>query len=381
MSYLAAGLKEKGHDVSILSLSDTRSKVVYEWDGVEVFSMPNLNIYNQFKNGERHRWKKIIFSVLDIFNPLVFLRALAYLGKRKVDVMCTNNLKGIGPAIWLAAAVRGIPIVHVIHDYWMICPSSTMFKSGCSCTSICRSCKTASLPKMFLSRLVRSVVGVSRFVLDRHVEQGFFPRSRSVVVHNSRPSMNASGDVPEKKGGFVIGFIGRLEAAKGIREFFEGVRASRLADVEIYIAGRDRDGILDELTEEYGEFDIKYFGFVEPTQFYLLVDLVVVPSMWDEPFGNVAFEPWEFGKPTIAFASGGVPEVFGDIRELVVDRGDVVSLGKLINRMAMDAEFYADIASRCAERRAYFLPDRQIGEFERVLLEIQTRDGRARRPA
>ncbi|QCP54117.1 glycosyltransferase [Trinickia violacea] len=370
VSYLAGGLKERGHKVSVLSLSDTHSRVVYDWKGVDVLALPNFNIYNQFYRGARSWIRKTVFSIVDIFNPFVFIAAILYFRGRKFDVLCTHNIKGIGPAIWLAAKLHGIPIVHVIHDYWMICPSSTMFKNGRACSGVCRSCAVASFPKGKLSRFVTSVVGVSNFALNRHIENNCFMGSKASVIHNSRPPMRNAGNVSKRDGTFIVGFIGRIEAEKGVRECFEAVKASGLSDVEIYVAGRDPDGVLKKLTEEFGGFRIKYFGFIEPEDFYSLVDVVVVTSMWDEPFGNVAFEPWEFSKPTVAFASGGLPEVFGDLKELVVGRGDVASLGAIIHRLAVDSSFYDHVSARCVERRAYFSPDRQVGEFERMLLEI-----------
>ncbi len=126
---LAVELKRRGHEVSILTLSNRRRARKRMRDGLDVHELPNLNLYDQFRNEERGRLRKMLFGVVDIFNPLMFAKTWRRLGALAPDVLCTNNLKGIGPASWVAAKLRGIPVVHVNHDYWLLCLCSTMFAS------------------------------------------------------------------------------------------------------------------------------------------------------------------------------------------------------------------------------------------------------------
>lgn len=366
---LAVQLRDRGHDVAILTLSDSRAAETEVVDGLRVHSMPNANIYNQFSHAARSGLKKALFGALDTFNPFVFFYALRHLRRLDLDVLCTNNLKGMGPAIWLAAWCLRIPIVHVLHDYWLLCPTSTMFRDGRACKEACRGCQTVSAPKAWFSRLVGHVVGVSNFVLERHRQQDFFGRAQHCVIHNARQPFSAIPALPvEPHKPFRIGFIGRTDATKGIREFFASAAAANRGDVELHIAGRDNEQVLDQLIETYPDLPVVRYGFVAPQEFYTLVDLVVVTSMWNEPFGMVAFEPWEFFKPSIAFRSGGLPEVFNAFPELTVSPGDVTALGALIRRFVDDPVFYRDMARRCHARRDHFLPPRQLQQFEAVLL-------------
>ncbi|MBN3804181.1 glycosyltransferase family 4 protein [Paraburkholderia sp. Ac-20336] len=375
---LAVQLRDRGHDVSIFTLSDSRSAETVVVDGLHVHSMPNTNIYNQFSHAERSGLKKALFGALDTFNPLVFFYALRHLRRLGIDVLCTNNLKGMGPAIWLAAWCLRIPVVHVLHDYWLICPTSTMFRNGRACEQACKGCRSVSAPKAWFSRLVGHVVGVSEFVLERHRRQNFFGAAQPCVIHNARQPFSAVPATPvEPRKPFRIGFIGRTDATKGIREFFAGAAAARTGNLELHIAGRDNERILDQLIAEYPDLRVVRYGFMPAKDFYPLVDLVVVTSMWNEPFGMVAFEPWEFFKPSIAFTSGGLPEVFSAFPELTVPRGDVAALGALIRRFIDDPAFYRDMARRCHERRSHFLPPRQLQQFEAVLRAAARRDRRA----
>jgi glycogen(starch) synthase len=368
---LALQFKARGHEVSILTLSDSRSGKRTVVDDLDVRILPNTNLYNQFEHAPRGRVKKALFGLIDTFNPLVFLLAWRQLKSLGVDVLCTNTLKGMGPAVWLAAWVQRIPIVHVMHDYWLVCPTSTMFKNGQACTGACKGCRKVSQPKARLSRLVGHAVSVSKFVLDRHSEQAFFGRAQRSVIHNARPPISAKRVEPHTPGTpFRVGFIGRTDATKGIAEFFAGVAAAALntPELEVHVAGRDNEKLMPVLIAAYPRLKIVHHGFMDARTFYESVDLVVVTSMWDEPFGMVAIEPWEFHRPSVAFASGGLPEVFDGLPELIVPRGDVAALGVLIGRLANEPDFYMDVARRCHARREHFAPPRQVQQLERVLL-------------
>jgi glycosyltransferase involved in cell wall biosynthesis len=378
---LAVQLRDRGHEVSILTLSDTRSGARSVVDGLDVRIMPNMNVYNQFVQDDRGPLKKALFAVIDTFNPVVFLLAWRQLKSLGVDVLCTNNLKGMGPAVWLAARALRVPIVHVMHDYWLACPNITRFKNGRACVGFCKSCRQASVPKAWLSRLVGHAVAVSKFVLERHRDQAFFPRAEQSVIYNARPpmvTMQFHRNQPSKPHTpFRVGFIGRTDATKGIREFFASVAAAAeiTTAIEVHIAGRDIDNVLPELIAAHPQLKVVYHGFMAAAAFYETVDLIAVTSMWDEPFGMVAIEPWEFYKPSIAFASGGLAEVFAALPDLSVPRGDCVALGTLIGRLACDEAFYLDAARRCHAERANFMPAQQVDQFERVLLAATGRDG------
>ncbi len=380
---LAVALRERGHDVAILTLSDTRAAKRAVIDGLAVSAFPNLNVYNQFAAESRHWLKKAVFAAVDIFNPLVFLFAWRELKSMGAEVLCTNNIKGIGPAIWFAARVLRIPVVHVMHDYWLVCPASTRFANGRACDGACGACRRISAPKAWLSRMVDHAVAVSDFVMARHREQHFFPGAMQTVIHNPVASIGAEHmtEPARPHTPFRVGFIGRIDATKGIREFFTSVaHACRIApEIEIHVAGRDHDAMLPVLMREFPGLAVVRHGFVSAPDFYQSVDLVAVTSMWDEPFGVVAIEPWAFFKPTVAFASGGLAEVFAALPDLIVARGDCDALGALIGRLATDEGWYLEVARRCHAQRAAFGQVRQVGQFEQILQSaLDGRNGRGR---
>ena len=46
----------------------------------------------------------------------------------------------------------------------------------------------------------------------------------------------------------------------------------------------------------------------------MLADVLVVPSIWDEPFGRVVIEGNYYGMPVIASDRGGIPEIINTLK-------------------------------------------------------------------
>jgi len=64
----------------------------------------------------------------------------------------------------------------------------------------------------------------------------------------------------------------------------------------------------------------------------------VVPSLWPEPAGLVALEAMAHGRPVIAAAHGGLPEVVGEEGGLLVPPGNVAALAAALDRLANEYE-------------------------------------------
>jgi glycogen synthase len=376
---LAVALKDRGHDVSVLTLSNERHGTFRKQDALDVYELPNLNVYNQFQHGERGRIIKMLFGVVDTLNPLMLMLAWKRLGQIAPDVLCTNTIKGMGPALWIAARLRGVPIVHVNHDYWLLCPRSTMFRDDHACASPCRECKMVSRPKAWFSQLVDRAVSVTGFVDDRHRTAGFFPNTASKIIHLAPEAMRAAHASPAmfraQRTPFRVGFIGRTDTTKGIDQFFASVaHAAKKSDIEVHVAGKDNEQRVPGLIARYPQLKVTYHGFMKRELFFDLVDLTVLTSMWDEPGGTVSVEAWEFCKPSATFATGGLSEVFERVPELVVPRGNVEAMGALIARLANEKPFYEDLARRCHAERSRFTPRDHVDEFEQIFYSSAGQD-------
>jgi glycosyltransferase involved in cell wall biosynthesis len=112
-------------------------------------------------------------------------------------------------------------------------------------------------------------------------------------------------------------FSGRMEYLKGGHIFLEAlpmVSAALAKPLYVTFAGDGRErAALERRAEHIGssQLKIEFVGWVERRRIESLLencDLLVVPSLWPEPFGLVGPEAGHFGVPVAAFDVGGIPD-------------------------------------------------------------------------
>jgi glycosyltransferase involved in cell wall biosynthesis len=114
-------------------------------------------------------------------------------------------------------------------------------------------------------------------------------------------------------------FAGRMELLKGghvLLESLPRVVAELDQPVRVTLAGDGRERQrLEEMARrlrgKYPALEIVFTGWLSHEQMGALLgqcDLLVVPSLWPEPFGLVGPEAGMHGVPVAAFAVGGIPD-------------------------------------------------------------------------
>jgi glycosyltransferase involved in cell wall biosynthesis len=159
---------------------------------------------------------------------------------------------------------------------------------------------------------VQHVVGISRFMLERHQRNGYFEGVPASVIYNSyngpaAPEMRAPGAE------LVLGFIGRLVPAKGVELLLEAFRRLH-ADagqgaLRLLIGGEGHPDYVAALRRQAEGLPVEFLGRVNPATFFPRVDLTVAPSVWNEPLGRVVIESMSFAKPVVVTPVGGMPEL------------------------------------------------------------------------
>jgi glycosyltransferase involved in cell wall biosynthesis len=113
--------------------------------------------------------------------------------------------------------------------------------------------------------------------------------------------------VPEKGGHLLLGALPAIREAlrKDLRVTFGGDGPERVAWERRAALLRARDSGLE----------IAFTGWLQPDQRDAILDesdVLVVPSVWPEPFGQVGIEAGRRGVPAAAYAVGGIPEWLRD---------------------------------------------------------------------
>ena len=305
---LAEGLLKKGEKPIIVSTSD-KDYVDYV-NGVKVYYVKTNNIYWAYNAKEQNKIKKPIWHLIDSYNPFN-KKIKKILDNEKPDIVHTNNLAGFSVSVWKLAKNRNIKIVHTLRDYYLLCPKSTMFneKLNKNCDKQCLTCKFYSIPKKILSNNVDVVIGISKFILDKHLEYDYFQNAKKKVIYNS---VEVPRNFLKKKlsNKIIFGYVGSLSPSKGIEFLLKKFSELNLENVKLYIYGKGTTKAYeDQLQKKYASDKIIFHGFQKPEKIYTNIDILIVPSLWNEPFGRIVPEANSYDIPVLVSNNGGLPEL------------------------------------------------------------------------
>lgn len=107
--------------------------------------------------------------------------------------------------------------------------------------------------------------------------------------------------------------------------------------------------------------------------------LVVVPSIWEEPYGLVAVEAASHGRPCVVFRSGGLSEIVNHEQTgLVVEAGNSRALADALERLWRDEESRQRMAKAARQRfLESFTNNLMVTRMEGLYYE--TREGYSKR--
>lgn len=299
---LAQGLRQAGVDVVVLTLamgSDDPDRVV---DDIRVRSIPLRNVYGL---SDPIQPLKPLWHALDSLNPLMRSGIDRLIVEERPDLVNTHLLTGFSPVAWEVARARSIPVVHTLHDYYLLCARSTMAVDGVLCVRQHLDCALLSMPRIRSTRNVQAVVGVSPFVLQRHAAHGAFRNALSTVIPNPCHLVGTPPSAPTDTGVMRFGFMGRLEPAKGLHLLLDAAATLPRGGWSLSIAGAGSRPATPSAAHE----SVTFVGRVDPRVFLSSIDVLVVPSLVPETFGLSAAEALAMGVPVIASTRGALPDL------------------------------------------------------------------------
>jgi glycosyltransferase involved in cell wall biosynthesis len=217
-------------------------------------------------------------------------------------------------------------------------------------------------------REMAAVICGSAYVGDRLAESGVDRRRLAVLPYPVRPPEPA--DLPTGAAPATVLFAARLTPEKG-GEF--AVRAlARLDQGRLLVSGSGGEQPkLERLVTQLGlQERVDFLGDEPPPRrLYGRVRLVVVPSIWPEPYGLVGPEAMSHGVPVVASRVGGIPEWLPDGEAgFLVEPKDAGGLAGAMGRLLEDAQLAARLghqASKIAERS--FSPEPYMARLQRLL--------------
>lgn len=245
------------------------------------------------------------------------------------------------------------PMLRTVIDSRAVCPLEfKVHKSGAVCDFAmgpeCLDCSDGSVTDSELEAKQASLDAISR--LDLLVTPSSYTKSQ--LVTNGVPESKISvlplfipeqlpHPQPTEEHAADLLYVGRLVRSKGVREAIVAFSAMRKA-ASMTICGDGPDlPHCQRIARELGvEANIRFVGWVDPSErakYFASSKVVVFPSTGPESFGLVGIEAMYYGKPVVAFNSGGVSEWLDNaVTGYSVDTGDTLSMSHYIEHLLND---------------------------------------------
>jgi glycosyltransferase involved in cell wall biosynthesis len=225
----------------------------------------------------------------------------------------------LSPSVIAVAREAGVPVVHTLHNFRMLCANVALYRDG----EICHECLNKALPlggvihgcysgsrigtslitaALAYHRLaltwdaVSTFIAVSEFQRELLIEGGLNP-AQVVVKPNFVKDTHEVGD---GRGGYAL-FVGRLTQEKGIRTVLK-VWEKKKARLPLKILGTGP--LADEVRQRAVRLaDVEYVGHQSSADVYgamAAAKFLIFSSEWYEPFALTIVEALSRGTPVIA---------------------------------------------------------------------------------
>lgn len=303
------------NDITVIcTRQDNEGDSIEELNGVKVYRIDTGNIYSIFDCTNKPFYLKFIWHLRSLRRRQSYFSVKEILKKERPDIVHTHNLHSLSPLIFDAIHELKIPHIHELHDYGLFCPrTSLLHGSGKICINPNIICKLyRSLKRWMVDDKPQLVIGPSQFVIEKHLECGFFGKTK----HQQLKHGVESPDTKFHKDYNLIDilYVGQLSKHKGVHILIEAFKKVQREDMRLHICGRGKN---EEEFRSLARDDnrIIFHGFVpdkELNHLYDIANVLVVPSIWYDNSPTVICEAFVHGTPVIGSRIGGIPELVHD---------------------------------------------------------------------
>jgi len=289
----------------------------------------------------------------------------------------------------VAHAERLMPgrLAYYVGDYWPTLPSQLAQYWDAPARHW-----SSALPKRLLAAAARRVLArqapptlafehvlfPTRFMRDEYRRLGIVPKSARIVHGGADTSLYGAEPERPRRGIRSLLYVGRLTRDKGVQTAIEALgllaRQDRFSEMRLSIAGTgDDEPSLRRLVQEQRlEARVTFCGHQSREALrtlYQEADVLVFPSLWQEPFGRVLVEAMAAGLVVVGTATGGAAEILThDENALVFPAGDAVALANQVSRLADSEPLRARLALAARQQALErFSVDRMSAEIETYL--------------
>lgn len=358
---LANSLSDLGHEITVITSTNRKSEgVIYE-NGIKIVKLFPPNIYWINDKDRQPFYKKALFQLIDLWNPLVKNKILKILLSNPPEILHIHKLRGFSPSVWDAARkANTTKIIQSCHDFELISPQG-LLQGKIGEMAINRNFPINIYQKLRAnnSNNVTDAIAPSKIIMNKHLEFGFFLNSKKHVIPHSHGyslrqlqiNLQESKPVVEEPILKVL-FIGRLVEEKGIDILCKVVGELEHKGHKIFLDIIGSGQIEKSLNDKYFKSkQIQFYGSIfseNKTKILAKCDILVVPSLVPESFGIVIVEAFAYGKPVICSKIGALPEIVIDnFNGFLFEAGNQDQLKSLLLNICYNKKLLTGMRENC----------------------------------
>jgi glycosyltransferase involved in cell wall biosynthesis len=310
----AQGMQQRGYKVCVFTTTqDTKASTGWnEYKGLRVYT-----VYTNY----HERWR----AYVGLYNPRVISEFKKEIAQLRPDIVHFHNVHQYVSYYALALAKRsGAKIFLTAHDVMSVTYGKIDRPRKISWRENVVSAKRRFNPfrtmviRHYVKKLDR-VIAVSEALREALVKNGI---GNVVVIHNGIDieSFQKQGDVQALRRSLgldtarTVLFVGRFTWLKGSEVLLEAMQkvVAVIPNARLLVVGTSLDDGMRAALKRFSMEPYTLFQsnipYNEVPVFYHLADVVVVPSLYLDPFPTVNLEAMAAGKPLVATCFGGSPE-------------------------------------------------------------------------
>jgi glycosyltransferase involved in cell wall biosynthesis len=314
---------------------------------------------------------------------------------RDCDCVHINNLYHLSFAPIQSAKRLKKPIILDVHDYWPICFKKNLFyldKQLCEkrYSSKCVKCLMkvnffSSISYPFLSPLViyefilrrknlvfDELITHSKFMNDI-IEKEFHKKTKIISCPYFGRNIVKKNKIVNKIVNLL--FVGRLEYSKGAHLIIPIANELEKRKIEYKIDVVGRGSMLNKLKSKSKNenLNINFHGFIDDSQKFSIMEkchIMLIPSLWYEPFGIVALEAMAFGIPVVTSGRGGLKEIVDKNKTGIISEPLPNSIVNKIEFLIKNKLEYEKLSENGLKRINKFDSKKIFEEYKKIFEDI-----------
>jgi glycosyltransferase involved in cell wall biosynthesis len=371
---ISEALMAKGYQVN--ALYGTKREKEFNYPEIETYFVPDILGFNYVNSSKKlEAIKQIVLS-------------------SKPDIIFIHQV--LNPHV-IARIAKLAPAIRYEHGFRLSCPTGRRdakavdqicrhpFGYTCMLRAYTQKCMPRN-PILAVKRIVdvkhnilahknlSKVIVASRYIKDILVRSGLKKDLIEILPYFVEIPKNLP--IRKTTAKACILFVGRMEYEKG-PAFLMSALSKIETSAKVVFAGKGPElGKLKKLARMLPNHDIEFLGWVDNDRlghYYSMADLLVVPSVWPEPFGIIGIEAMAYSIPVVAFDVGGISEWLEDGKTgFLVERKNIAQLADRIELLLADKP----LAKRLGQQGRVsmmkkFTPDLHIDKLIKIFEETK----------